>query len=182
MKKNVIITVVVLIFSLVGIILGNKSFAYQNVKEKSWNVYFENLKTSIINGSAFVPVEPELESTSVKAYDVLISKRGDYALFTFDIINDGDIDAKISTLTKIEPKCISLEIPANEKDEKLVCSNLEYKIYYTKNNKEVGINDVLKSHTKENVTVKVGLSNSISSDPQGEVQVTLFDTTIVYNY
>ena len=110
-------TVAVLIFSLVGIIIGNRSFAYQDNKDSVWNIYFDNMKTSIINGNAFVPNDPEVEATRIKAYDVLISKKGDYATFTFDVVNDGTLDAKLSTLTKLDPKCISLEIPENTYDE-----------------------------------------------------------------
>lgn len=181
MKKNIMVTVVVLVFSLVGIMLGNRSFAHEDNEVSNWNVYFNNMKTSIVNGDAFVPNVPEIESTNIKAYDVLISKRGDYATFTFDIVNAGNVDAKLSTLTKIEPKCISLEIPANTSDEDLVCSNLEYIYYYTDNNKEIKVSDIIKSNTKKNITMKVGLSKNAMEDPMGDVQITLFDSTLVYN-
>jgi len=181
MKKSVLVTVIVLVFSLVGIILGNKSFAFENNINDSWNINFNNLKTSIINGSAYVPNDPEIIETNINAFDVLISKKGDYASFTFDVENSGNIDAKLVTINKIEPKCISLELPENTSDEELVCSNLDYKYYYTKTNKEVKIGDVIKAGTKENITIKVGFKNNSISDPTGDVQITLFDSTLVYN-
>ena len=181
MKKNVMMTVAVLIFSLVGIIIGNRSFAYQDNKDSVWNIYFDNMKTSIINGNAFVPNDPEVEATRIKAYDVLISKKGDYATFTFDVVNDGTLDAKLSTLTKLDPKCISLEIPENTYDEELVCKNLVYTYYYTKNTKEVKLDDIIKAKSRENITIKVGLNDNIAKDPEGDVQITLYDTTLVYN-
>jgi len=72
-------------------------------------------------------------------------------------------------------------LPAILDDEELVCSNLEYRVYYTKNNKEVKIADIIKAHTRENVTLKVGLNENIPKDPERDVQVTLFDMTLVYN-
>ena len=182
MKKSIMLTVAVITFSLVGIFLGQGYIKPSSAREESiWNIYLDNMKASIINGNVFVPASPELENTTIKAYDVLVSKRGDYATFTFDVVNAGNIDANLSTLIKVEPKCISLELPAIESDEELVCNNLEYKVYYTNNNKEVNISDTIKAHTKENITIKVGLNENISEDPKSDVQVTLFDMTLVYN-
>ena len=181
MKKNIII-IAVITFSLVGIFLGKEYIKPSSAKEDNiWNVYLDNMKSSVINGNVFVPSNPEIENTTVKAYDVLISKKGDYATFTFDVVNGGNIDANLSSLIKVEPKCISLELPANLSDEELVCNNLDYVIYYTNNNKEVKISDVIKAHTKENVTIKVGLNENIKDDLVSDVQVTLFDMILVYN-
>ena len=183
MKKKIIIMVIVFVGIIALILINNQSYALSDdIKEKDWNIYFGNLQTSIVNGSAYVPDGPELESTSIKAYDVLISKRGDYATFTFDIVNSGDIDAKLETFNKIEPKCISLSLPGNTEDEELVCRNLEYYMTYTKNNKAVSVNDIVKAHSKENITLKVGLSNNIESDPTNDVQITLFDTDLIFNH
>ena len=181
MKKNVVMIIAVLVLSLIIIFLGLRYIKFDGKKSSIWNVYLDNMKTSIINGSVYVPENPEIEATSVKAYDVLISKRGDFASFTFDVVNAGDINAKLSSLIKIEPKCISLELPAIESDEELVCSNLEYKVYYTKNNKEIKVSDEIKAHSKENVTIKVGLNENTGEDPKSDVQVTLFDMTLLYN-
>lgn len=183
MNKKIVIIIVVLVFSLIGIIIGRLSISDIKIQNKNdWNVYFANLQTSIINGEAFVPVLPEIESTSIKAYDVLISKPGDFATYTFDVINDGDIDAKLENFTKIEPKCISLALPENFDDEKIVCNNLEYSITYTKNGNEVKLSDILKAKSKENLTLKIGYKESSLEIPKDDVQITLFDMTLVYNH
>ena len=178
MKKNVIKIIVVIVFVLIIVFVGKRYLLHDSI-DKKWDIHFDNLKASIINGSVFVPVEPEIDVTSVKAYDVLISKRGDFANFTFDVVNAGDIDATLSSFVKLEPKCISLELPAITSDEELVCNNLEYKLFYTKNNQEVKIADKLQAHSSENITLKVGLSKN-SDNPQSDVQVTLYDMTLIY--
>ena len=183
MKKNMILFIIILIVSLVSLILVNNSFLNLNVnKEEIWSIYFDNLKTSVINGNAFVPESPILEATSIKAYDVLISEPGDYAKWTFDVINDGDINAKLNKLKIVPPKCISLEIPANTKDEDLVCDNLEYIITYSENNKEVKESDIIKAHSVENLTLKVEYKGNLNDTLQGDVQIVLFDMDFQYNY
>ncbi len=179
--KKYVLTIIIVVFLITFVILG-KSLLNQGIvlDDKNWNVYFSNLKTSIMNGEVFVPDGPSLESTSILAYDVLISKPGDYATYTFDIINDGDYDASLNTLTKIDANCISLAIPENTMDEELACSNLEYKIFYTKDGSLVKENDIIKAHSKKNVSLIVGVSNDIQGITD-DVQITLFDTTFVYN-
>ena len=180
MKKVLAIIILILgIFS--GLIIGNIINPKEIVKEKDFKIYFSNLTTSLLNGDVFVPEKPIIESTSLKAYDVLITKTGDYATYAFDIINDSDYDARLSSLIKVSPKCISLEIPENIDDENIVCNNLDYKLYYTNSNKEVKINDIIKSNTKENVTLKVGYNGNYHLNSKEGVQITLYDMNLKYD-
>lgn len=180
--KKVLIIIVLIIGIFSGLVVGNIINPKEiNIKEKDFKIYFSNLTTSILHGDVYVPEKPIVESTFLKAYDVLITKPGDYATYTFDIINDSDYDAKLSSLIKISPKCISLEIPENIEDENMVCNNLEYKLYYTNNNKEIKINDVIKSSSKENVTLKVGYVGNNSLNSKEGVQITLYDMNLKYN-
>lgn len=181
MKKNAILITVLAITLMTLIVSNENKFNIKNIKDANWHVYLDNLKTSVINGTAFVPEKPVIDETSIKSYDVLISKSGDSATYTFDVINSGDIDAKLATLVKLEPKCISLLLPENTNDEEIVCQNLDYKISYTKTGKEVNVNDILKAKTKENLTLKIAYKNDLDN-LEGDVQITLFDMTFVYNH
>ncbi len=181
MKKTWIF--VAILFLGIGILFGiywNKKDTFQMV-EKKWNVYFSNLTTSVLNGEVYVPETPNIKSTSLKAYDVLITKPGDYSTYTFDVVNDGDYDAKLTSLLKVSPICISLALPENKEDEELVCKNLEYRFYYSNTNKEVTVNDVLKAGTKEKVSVKVGYTGNKELSQEEGVQITLYDMNLIYD-
>ena len=180
--KKILIALVLILGVGMGLVVGNIVNPKDIIKSnKDFKIYFSNLTTSVLNGSVFVPEKPIVESTLINAYDVLITKPGDYATFTFDIINDGDYDAKLKQISKINPKCISLDIKENIEDEKLVCNNLEYKLFYTKTNKEIKLNDIIKSHSKENVTIKVGyIGDKLLASNEG-VQITLYDMDLKYN-
>lgn len=174
MKKRIMIASLTS-FLILTVYVFNKSFINLNVKKDiQWDVYLDNLKESIVNGEAYVPDNPEIESTNIKAYDVLISKPGDYATWTVDIVNASNVDAKLVSLVQLNPICTSLEIPGNKDDEELVCDNLDYAITHTKTGKNLKISDVIKANKKENVTIKIGYHGEKS--PNGEVQITLFDT------
>ena len=179
MKKKILFVILILVL---GIGITGLYFMYisPNVPVQNWSVYFSNLSTSVLNGTAEVPENPLIENTSLKSYDVLVSKSGDYATYTFDVVNDGSVDAKLENVIKVNPTCISLVIPADKEDEKIVCNNLEYSVTYTKNGKQVKVDDVIKAHSKENLTLKIGYKSGYSN-PHHDVQIVLYDMTFVYN-
>ena len=180
MKKKILFIILIL---LLGVGITGLYFMYLKPNDFSnniWNVYFSNLSASVVNGTAEVPESPSLENTSLGSYDVLISKSGDFATYTFDVINDGSVDAKLKNILKVTPTCISLVIPADKDDEKIVCDNLEYSISYTKNSKKVKVDDVIKAHSKENLTLKIGYKSGLKN-PNHDVQIVLYDMTFVYN-
>ena len=109
--KKIFITIILILGIGMGLFVGNIMYPKDSLTEinKNWKVYFSNLSTSVLHGAVYVPENPIIESTSLKAYDVLITKPGDYATYTFDIVNDGDYDAKLTSLIKVSPM-FSLDI------------------------------------------------------------------------
>ena len=182
MRKYFLITIIVFVcmFAILFIIDARKK-AFNGKLFDATDVYFSNIQTSIINGKAFVPNKPETESTKVKSYDVIVSKPGDYAIFNFDVLNNTSFDVSLISLLKKDPKCISLELPANTKDEIEVCNNLEYTLSYSDSGREVLKNDVLPANSSKNITLKIGYSKDVNYIPSGDVQVTLYDMNLVYD-
>ena len=178
MKKSTIIIVAIFVSAMVIAFRLNQSYALSDPDEyKKWDVYFSNMKVSDSNGNVYVPEMPEVDLVEVKAYDVIISGPNDYVTHTFDIVNDGDVAARISSIIKEKPKCVSIELPENIEDAELVCKNLEYKYYYTDSKKEVTKNDIIEPHTKRNVTILVGIKSSSNIELNSEVQVILYDSS-----
>lgn len=184
-NRNKLITVLALVFGSLGITFGLLSFIYiknnNELDSKNWNVYFANLRTSIISGEALVPEEPVLESTSIKSYDVLLSKPGDYAVYNFDVVNSGSFDASLDSLIKISPICTSLAYPPILEDEQLVCDNLEYTLTYTETGEEVSISDILAAGEKKNIILKIGYDANALEIPSESVQITTLDLSMIYN-
>ena len=187
MKKNKKILIVAFCFCIFGFLLGLLSLGIvffskkETIDLERWNVYFTNLSTSIRRGEVFVPEEPLLEATSIKAYDVLVKQPGDTAIYTFDVVNKGTFDAKLETFSKMNPICTSLALPEVKEDAAVVCENLEYSLTYTKTGKEVAISDLLKAGESTNITLKIGYSENATEVPSEAVQITILDLTAVYN-
>ena len=180
MKKSTYAIITVFVLAVLVTFFINRSYAFNNKVEEKWNVYFSNFKEIKKSENVFVPENPKVESTGIQPYDVIVSGSDDYFTFSFDAVNDGNVNAIINSIIKEEPQCISLELPANKEDESQVCNNLEYKMFYTDSNEEVKLNDSLKANTKKNITVTVGLDKNSDINLVGDVQIVLFDTDFIY--
>lgn len=71
-----------------------------NVDAATWDIHIENLKVGTISGDANVISEPTISSDgkSIENFKVSLTKPGDYVSYTFDIVNNGTIDAAEPTI------------------------------------------------------------------------------------
>jgi hypothetical protein len=93
---------------------------------KTCGVDFNNEKTIEVGVGPIDSVLKDYYATIVTPYYGLF-KRGQGKTYEGSyVVNNGDIDAKLANLIKVNPKCISLELPANTDDEKKVCQAGNY--------------------------------------------------------
>ena len=69
------------------------------VDTASWDIHFENLKLSKKKGTALINGTPTLSGTSISGIDVSVMKPGDKIVYTFDIVNNGTIDAVLEKIS-----------------------------------------------------------------------------------
>ena len=176
---------------LVGIVAVSISYAAftqnlningtANVQATNWSVHFANLTNAVTNGTAVEGTSPTIKSgqTSIGDYSVDFYTPGDSITYTFDVVNDGDYDAKISVLTKGTPQCSGADSTSNTN----VCANLEYTLKYTSNGVDVAVDDTLKKSKTKNMTLVLRYKNTIGQNelPTAEVIVSNLGITIQYS-
>jgi uncharacterized repeat protein (TIGR01451 family) len=69
------------------------------VKGGQWSIYFTNLQTPTVSGSASSTKADITTSTTKFDFAVELVKPGDSVTYTFDVTNAGQIDAKLSSIT-----------------------------------------------------------------------------------
>ena len=141
-KESKIITVGIISFAVVALIgLVYSAFTGQlNITGKSvgrhskWDIHFQNVSTITTNGTSKVlnngqPTINENNPTQIENYDVSFTTPGDSISFTFDIVNDGNYDALITSVDVDTPEC---DVNGDQTDTSAVnmCKYLEYKITY----------------------------------------------------
>ncbi len=190
MRVKVLVNGIGIVFITLSMIVGI-SIAYATVTSRldingyatmnsgSWDVHFENLHKVNLIGEASETVTPKLRDklTSISNFDLNFYQPGDGAIYTFDVVNDGGLDAYISSITIPKPICSS-NVINDYSNSKLVCDNLVYNLSYG-DGSSVNIDDTLLSGTTK--TLKLTLKYSGKSLPSNPVEISGLGITIIYS-
>lgn len=153
------------------------------VDPDKWDVHFANLGEAKITGIATITSGATLtDDTSITGFDVVLRAPGDSVTYTFDVVNGGGVDAKITDVIKATPICTGTATDDTKKteDATLVSNNLVYTLIYTDTKAEVGINDTLNAKETKNLTLKVAYSEDATTLPSSDVEISGLDIDIIY--
>lgn len=163
------------------------------VKGTSWNVHFDNLKPASVVSPMSTAKEtkaPTLDATktTIGNYEVELRNTGDSVTYTFDVKNDGDIDAKVTNIVMNNGATLTCTSTAgdtaaqNARNTK-TCANLSYTLTYA-DNTPVSINDVLQAGATKIMKLKLEYklaSGQTDADlPDDDVVVSGLGLTITY--
>ncbi len=148
------------------------------VNDSTWKIKFDNLQSPVLAGDAEQVTAPSLSNNDTKLsnYSVNLYGNGDSITYTFDVVNDGDFDAKITSINIPTPTCTKTIAGVNQ-DASLVCSNLSYTLKYS-NGTSVALNDTLNAGVTK--TLKLSLSYSSQSEPMADVEISNLGISITY--
>lgn len=110
-----ILAIVALCIAVAGLSIGyaalSQDLTITGIATKAagdWDVHFANLSSPTIVGTAAVESVANLNFTTLTV-DVSVLKPGDSVSYTFDVVNDGNIDAKLSAVPIINGASAALE-------------------------------------------------------------------------
>ena len=115
----------------------------------NFDIHFINLSNPEINGGASVVTEPVLANKGASINDIEVNLKlpGDSITYTVDIVNTGDINAKISNIEK--------EIDCNQMNSEDLNEIFEFSVYYTDTETQLQLNDELQPSDRKNITIKI---------------------------
>lgn len=160
------------------------------VKGAKWSVKFANLSTSNKVGGATVEKETGTETektakivgdTTIELPKITLTKPGDTVSYTFDVVNDGTIDAKITAIPTYEKTITATASDAsvNAADKKLVEDNLIFTLTY-ENGTEVALNDeLLNGGNSKKMKITIGYGDT-TSIPTNDVEISNLKVTLTY--
>lgn len=184
------------IFSLIGILfitcvsVIGISFTYASITSKlsidgyasmnsmKWSVHFQNLSNANLKGTTLEVNKPTLKnnSTSISDFEVKFMNINDGVSYIFDVINDGDLDAKISSIVIPKPVCTSTGDTAYE-DSSLICDNLNYSLTYL-DGTEIQIGDTLEKGQSKSLVLKLEYLGT--KLPQNVVGISGLSIALIY--
>ena len=177
--KDILIAILIMGVVSMTIVYANFTRRLQivnlaKINNTNWDIHFENLvKVPNSSGDAAVVVsEPTISEgrTVISGLDVTMNKPGDYVTYTFDIVNAGDLDAKLYNYIKSSPVCS----PSNS-----ICDSVIYTLKYTNGN-EIKASDTLKVNERKNVTMTIKLDNTVTTMPSQKTHISNLDAVFDY--
>ncbi len=166
---TIFITMLILIsiaYASLAINFGIKVNGVQEIEDVNWDIHFENIK--VTNGSvrAIKPATIDKSKTGVN-YSVNLSLPGEFYSFKVDIVNDGDVDAKIYEI-------IEKSITNRQKQF------IDYEVKYI-NGAAPKKEDVIEAGRSKTLFVKVKFKDNITAaDLPGTAQRLDLSYNIVY--
>ena len=146
-----------------------------NIKATNWNIHFENLQAVALVGKASEVTAPTIDTNTTKIgdYAVELKAPGDATSYTFDVKNDGDLDAEITAIT--------IKTGANATANSAVCGKLNYTLKNA-DNSDVAVGDELSVGASKTLTLKLEFDGSATDAdlPDQDVEVSGLDVTITY--
>ncbi len=156
-----------------------------NVNVSSWDIYFRNISPVTLSDTTLARenTTPALVSGSTSINNIDITFNGAAtAFYTFEVVNDGSIDAKVSTVLKNNFTCTPVDVPTGEETAAATfattaCPNFNFEVTYA-DDTAINVDDVLLAGESANLKVTIGYN---SSDPiEYKVQTSGLDIDIIY--
>ena len=176
---------VVIIFAITyAAFTGQLSISSSNVvsRTSNWDIHFENVSNITTSGTAKVlnNKEPQVNSnnpTQIDDYEASITSPNDSISFTFDVVNDGNYNAKITSVSIGTPQCTS----SDNTSAINMCNNLTYSLKYT-SRASVQTNDVLYAKDKLSFVVELKFADITDPSLLPKSDVTISNLGITINF
>ena len=182
--RNIIL--VVLAVCLIGITVAYATLSQNlnisgvaKVDKTSWNIHFTNVLTPKVEGQATGgKAVLNSGSTVITISEGTLSAPGDKIIYTFDVINEGDLPAEVeTTLTQME-SCKA----ENGSDVSIFCNKIGLDLVYADTNTKVQKNDRLLSKEIKtlNLIITYDKDKLLTTLPTSPITLSNITSTINY--
>lgn len=190
-KTIVILGLIAIFVTVTGLTVAFASYSQDlkingtaKVNMSKWEVKFANLSTPTTTGGVVVNTAPtlQLDDTYIGDYSVDFTKPNSSISYTFDVVNNGTFDAKLSTLTVPTPTCTGTGDNA-ETDAQNVCNSLTYTLTKA-DGSAFSVNEVIPAgDTGNSISLKLTLSyGDVTAENLPKDDVTISNLQIVATY
>lgn len=151
------------------------------VKAGTWDIHFENLSSSLTGKAALADTNQlaiSSNSTTISGSVGVLSVPGDSIVYTFDIVNKGNIPAILSAAPVIStPTCTSTDTVSATN----ICTNdLVYTLTYA-DGSQINNGDTLAAGETKKAKLTLSLKNEMSYVPSADVAISNIAATLNYS-
>ena len=175
------------ILSIVGISIGFAAMSTElsingttDVVPATWKIKFQNL-SKVTGSDDLIATAPQITSdTHIGNYSLKLSRPGDKVAYKFEVTNNGNIDAELTSFTVSNPTISGTGAEATN-DAEIVRKNLKYTITYNDMaHTAIQVGDNLNQKDVKEIILTVEYDSAATDLPKDEVSITGMDVTFVY--
>lgn len=187
MPKNRSLKVIVVIALCVAV--GTLTVAYATLSKtlnitgtaqvsgNTWDIHLANASCSK-TGSATAGTPSITGATTISLTGMMLSVPGDTVTCTFDVVNSGSVNAKLSTVTNLTPTIEGTGATATS-DVSIVSSNYTYTLTYN-DGTAIATNDTLNANTTKKMKMHATYKSNASGVPTNDVTISNLGATLTY--
>ena len=167
----------------------------------SWKIEFQNLSEATLTGNAQKISDPviSVDKTEISSYNVNFLDPGDSISYTFQVANNGTINAKLSEILKDTITCEGYGSDEQAaKDASNVCANIEYTLKYTNEEEhfdnngssknfsnDIEVNDLLNPGDVKNLILTLRYKSPVDGmtieEPEDDVIISGLGIKLIYS-
>lgn len=153
-------------------------YQYNQILSYEWNVYFDNLSLVKLGGTAVEIERPYIDymTTKIGSFRIGFNSNGDTASYYFDVVNDSNIDAVVTSIDYTEPKCYTLNV-GDLLDYDGICENFDYAITYL-NGSVINEGDIIKKNSRK--TLKITMQYDGNDLINDVVEISNITASVIY--
>ena len=180
---------VAVVFISVGFALMSQSLTIEGqarVVPANWSVHFDDTSLGFDNHSTAATFDNTASTyafngTQLKDYEVVLTKPGDHGTITFNVVNDGDIDAEVTAADFDSNDLVFTGTDGATKtdDERIVRENITYTVTWN-DDSAIAVGDKLPVNATKTVKIDVAYDENADELPANPVKITGRDLTIVF--
>ena len=207
-NDNKLPLIALLIVACVGLTIGYSALSTTlsikgtaSIEGMSWRIEFQNLSEATLTGNASIISNPVIseDKTEISSYNVNFLDPGDSVSYTFQIANNGTLNAKLSEIIRDTIICEGYgnSVQAT-KDADNVCANLEYTLKYqeeephysddyvlTSTTTNVEVSDILNAGDVKNMILTLKYKSPADSEtitePEDDVSIAGLGIKLIYS-
>ena len=141
-------------------------------KDSVWNIHFENLSsTPTLVGYAQVEAgnEPTVTNTSFAGLTATLRAPGDSVSYTFDVTNDGAVDAEISGVFLSSVANATVSSGTSAADEALVKQNVTFTLVDNTTGNALAVGETLAHGATRTLKLTIAYSSAATDMPSATV-------------
>ncbi len=186
-NRGIKIVVIVGLCLAIGLLTVAYAFLSQNLNitgtarttdSSAWNIYLTNISCTSTGDAASGTVSVE-NQTTINLSGITLTAPGESVTCTFDVVNGGEIDAKLSAVTSLTPAIEGIGSTATS-DVTIVSNNYSSTLSYNTNVALIPGCDTLNANETVKMKMVVSYNANATSVPSNDVLINNLGFELTY--